>query len=426
METRKLGILAVLGPGILVAATGVGAGDIATASLAGSTVAYAILWAAVLGAFIKFVVNEGLMRWQLATGTTLLEGSVQHFGRAVQWFFLIYLLVWSLGVGSSLISACGVTAHALVPVFRDAQTGRVVWGIAHSLITVVFILFGGFKRFEKLMTALLVVMFASVLVAAVMIRPDWAAVARGLTTPRIPLNIHPEAGQWTLALMGGVGGTLTMLCYGYWIREQGRTGPQYLKTCRFDLVFSYTAIALFGMSMVIIASGMTLTKGRSEEMMIQLGDRLATALGRPMRWVFLAGAWAAIYTSMLGVWQAVPYLFCDFWQLFTHDRPTGDANIRAAVDTRSWTYRGYLFALATIPMIGLTLDFAYVQRTYSLLGAIVMPLLALALLILNGRSDWVGREHRNRPLTVVILIGVLLFFAYAAYVTFRTGKDVLS
>src|SRR4051794_30896022 len=81
--TRKLGILGALGPGIVVAATGVGAGDIASASFAGSFLGYTILWAAVLGAFIKFVVNEGLTRWQLATGQTLLEGASLRFGRPV-------------------------------------------------------------------------------------------------------------------------------------------------------------------------------------------------------------------------------------------------------------------------------------------------------------------------------------------------------
>ena len=108
---RKPGLLALLGPGILVAATGVGVGDIAGAGFAGSKLGYAILWAAVLGAFIKFVVNEGLARWQLATGETLLEGAVLRFGRPVRWFFLVYLLVWSWAVGSALISACGIAGR---------------------------------------------------------------------------------------------------------------------------------------------------------------------------------------------------------------------------------------------------------------------------------------------------------------------------
>src|SRR3954451_11619681 len=148
MPQQKRGILATLGPGILVAATGVGVGDIAGAGFAGSKLGYAIIWAAVLGSFIKFVVNEGLTRWQLATGQTLLEGAVIRFGRPVQWLFLLYLLVWSWWVGSALITACGVAGHALFPVFAHAQTGKVFWGISHSVVAVGIVLLGGFKRFE--------------------------------------------------------------------------------------------------------------------------------------------------------------------------------------------------------------------------------------------------------------------------------------
>ena len=87
--------ISVIGPGLLVAATGIGAGDLATASFAGSHLGTAVLWAALAGAFLKFVANEGLARWQLATGTTLLEGVVRHFGRLTGWFFLTYLLFWT-------------------------------------------------------------------------------------------------------------------------------------------------------------------------------------------------------------------------------------------------------------------------------------------------------------------------------------------
>ena len=42
-----------------------------------------------------------------------------------------------------------------------------------------------------------------------------------------------------------------------------------------------------------------------------------------------------------------------------------------------------------MPVVGLWFNFVYVQKAYSLLGAVVMPLLAVALLILNGKSEWV-------------------------------------
>ena len=79
--------LAIIGPGLLVAATGIGAGDLATAGFAGSSLGAAVLWTVVLGAFLKFVLNEGLARWQLATGETLLEGAVDRLGAPVKVVF---------------------------------------------------------------------------------------------------------------------------------------------------------------------------------------------------------------------------------------------------------------------------------------------------------------------------------------------------
>ena len=415
---RPRGLLALLGPGILVAATGVGAGDIAGAGFAGSRLGYAILWAAVLGAFIKFVVNEGLMRWQLATGQTLLEGMCARFGRPFHLLFGAYLLVWSFGVGASLMSASGVALHGLVPVFEDPAQAKVRWGIAQSVIAVGIVLFGSYRTFERLMTALLVLMVGSVLVAAGMFEHDWAAVAKGLVVPRIPVEAGAAGVQWTLALMGGVGGTLTVLCYGYWIRESGRAGPEDLRVCRIDLGVAYLFTGLFGVAMVLLASGMDLEKGGGEGMMIQIADKLGVILGPPFRYVFLAGAWAAVITSLLGVWQAVPYLFADFWAL-ARGRTAG------AIDGRSTPYRAYLLGLAFIPMLGLFWDFVLVQKAQAMLGAIVMPMLALALLILNGDAARVGR-YRNRPMTVLVLVAVLAFFAYAGYLTVTTGRAILS
>ena len=93
-QPKKANLFAIIGPGLLVAATGIGAGDLATASFAGSILGTAVLWAAVVGAFLKFVVTEGLARWQLATGTTLLEGWVHRLPRFISIYFFIYLLLW--------------------------------------------------------------------------------------------------------------------------------------------------------------------------------------------------------------------------------------------------------------------------------------------------------------------------------------------
>ena len=85
MATGRRKLLAIVGPGVLVAATGVGAGDLATGAFTGSKLGLAVLWVVLVGAGLKFILNEGLARWQLATGSPLLEGCVRHFGQPIRW-----------------------------------------------------------------------------------------------------------------------------------------------------------------------------------------------------------------------------------------------------------------------------------------------------------------------------------------------------
>ena len=99
------GHLRLVGPGLVVAATGVGAGDLVAAAKAGALYGMPLLWTAVIGAVIKFVHAEGVGRWQLATGTTVLEGWVRLFGLPVRIYFFVYLLLWTFIVSAALIAS---------------------------------------------------------------------------------------------------------------------------------------------------------------------------------------------------------------------------------------------------------------------------------------------------------------------------------
>jgi Mn2+/Fe2+ NRAMP family transporter len=373
----------MIGPGLLVAATGVGTGDLATAGFAGSLLGVAILWVVVLGAFLKFVLNEGLARWQLATGQTLLEGAITRLGPVVTIVFLVYLLPWSFFVGAALMSACGVTLDAIVPIFDDRQTAKIVFAAAHSAAGVLIAWLGGFKVFERVMTACIAVMFVTTLVTAALRGPDLLEVGRGLIVPRIP-EASTVGLTWTIALMGGVGGTVTVLCYGYWMREEGRTTVETLRTCRIDLGVAYFGTALFGIAMVVIATGMKLEPGGAD-LIVALAAQLESSLGPVGRWVFLVGAWATVFSSLLGVWQAIPYIFADTCATTAarrgRPRPTW-------VSTKSPVYRGYLLAIAIIPLLHVAQPLREVQKYYAVIGAGFIPT--------AGRGGW-GSSSATGP-----------------------------
>jgi Mn2+/Fe2+ NRAMP family transporter len=405
--SRSSSLSSKIALGLLVAATGVGAGDLITASLAGSAAGLAILWAAVAGALLKWVLNEGIARWQMATSTTLLEGWVKHLGGIVPWVFFIYFLAWSYMVGGALINACGVAGAGLLPI-GDPHTSKIVWGIVHSLAGLAIVRVGGFQAFQKVMSLLAVLMVVTVLLTVVLIRPDWAAVLRGLTVPSLPKG----GSGWLLGVMGGVGGTVTLLCYSYWIRERGRTGKAGVKESRFDLGVAYILTAFFGVAMVIIGSRIHV-EGRGDGVALTLAAQLVPVLGPPGKYVFLLGFWGAVFTSLLGVWQGVPYLFADFLRL--RRAPTMDAGTGGgeAADLKSGrAYKAYLLALAFFPLTLLWFKVQSVQLVYGIVGALFMPFVALTLLILNNRVRLVGPAFRNGRLVNALLAVTLAFFLY--------------
>jgi Mn2+/Fe2+ NRAMP family transporter len=396
--------LAVIGPGVLVAATGVGAGDLATAAFTGSELGVTVLWAVILGAGLKLALTEGLTRFQLATGETLLEGAVRRLGRWVAWIFLPYLLLWSFFVGSALMSACGVTLVAIAPVLEPA-TGKIVFGAASSLVGLALISFGGFRVFERVMGLSIGLLFLVVLILAAHLWPGTGPVLRGL----IPSGKDFGANLgWTVALIGGVGGTLTVLSYGYWIREEGRAGLEELPTCRLDLATGYAVTALFGLAMVVIGAAVELPRGGGAKLIVELGALLEAKLGATWRGVFLLGCFGAVFSSLLGVWQSVPYLFADFFGQIRGTAASGEA-----VDVSGRPYRAYLWGLALIPLAGLFLEFKAIQKLYAVIGACFLPLLAVTLLALN-RERHVG-QARNGPLATLALVATLSFFAFVAW-----------
>jgi len=414
--TRRAPFLAVMGPGMLIAATGVGAGDLAAAGFAGSKLGLAVLWAVLLGAILKFVLTEGLARWQLATGSTLIEGAIDRLGLWIGILFAVYFIPWTYFTCGALINAAGVAADAIVTNLGRAAgadpiaSSKIIFGIAQSLLALGLVWIGGFKLFERVMTVCVGFMFVAVVVTAALTGPDLLQLLRGLTVPTIP-DAGGEGLDWTIALMGGVGGTVTILCYGYWIREQGRTTPDDIRTSRIDLVAGYAMTAMFGVATVVIATGVQV-EGKGLSLLIAMADRLNDDVGPVAKWLFLIGAWAAIFSSLLGVWQAVPYLFADLLRVCGAKLRREPLATRPPVSTKSTTYRIYLIAIAFIPLVSLWRKFDSTTLSYTLMGAAFLPLLAVVLIILNSQKRWLA-QHRNHPGTIVVLILTVVLFVTA-------------
>jgi Mn2+/Fe2+ NRAMP family transporter len=392
------------GPGLVVAAAGIGSGDVVSATVGGANYGVVLLWGIVLGAFFKFVLNEGIARWQLATGTTMVEGWAEHLPGWVKLYFAAYLVLWTVAVSAALTNATGLGMANL--------TGNAIsqpWGaVLHSLVGFAFVLVGGYAGFEKLMKALVGIMGFCILLCAVLTFEDPGATLRGLFVPTIPAG----SGRQVLSLIGGIGGTITILSYNYWMREEGLSGASHLAYVRGDVGIAYLFTALFGISVMLIANqafftaGVTISDGQAVPRMAEMLGRILGPFGAI---AYSVGFWAAVFASLLGVWQSVPYLYADLYGIAKKLPPAERAQLTRV------TSRPYRVALLFITLVPLPFAFLrsplFIIVTFTIVGSFFVPFLAATLLYMNNRVPWTSGVPRNNWPTNVVLLIILALFA---------------
>lgn len=402
----------VVGPGLVVAATGVGAADLVATLVAGAKYGYALLWVAVLGAVIKVVLVEGAGRYSLASGRTIFEGW-RSLGRWTTWYFAPYIVVWGLVYGATAMSSSALPVVALFPGLSLRWTA-----VAFGLAGLAMVWLNSYAAFERITVALVGVMFLAVVGAAGLTVPNLGEVLGGLW-PTIP-----EGSLFNvLSIAGGVGGTITLAAYGYWLREKGWSTPRFMTVMRIDNGVAYLVTGIFVVSMLVVgaellySSNLALEEG--DQGLVQLSDVLKDRYGDGFGVLFLVGFWAASFTSLIGVWSGVSLMFADFVGNL-RGLPSGHPDTR----TGGRWFKAYLLWLTFPPMLLLLLDEPVgLILTYGTLGAVFMPFLAVTLLLLlNRRGEGavadadVPREWRNGWLSNSLMaLCALLFLVLAVH-----------
>jgi Mn2+/Fe2+ NRAMP family transporter len=195
-----------VGPGLLAAAAGVGAGDLVATMVAGAKYGNALLWAALLGTVLKISLAEGVGRWQVVSGATMLDGW-RLLGRWATVFFGGYIVVWGFVYGATAMSAVGLPLNAL---FGGLSVRY--WAMLAGVVGLAVVWMQRYAVFEKFISVLVAFKFVAVVSIAALVGPDIPAMFNGLV-PRLP----DGSVIYVLGLIGGVGGTITMASYGYWV-----------------------------------------------------------------------------------------------------------------------------------------------------------------------------------------------------------------
>ncbi|ARX86127.1 MULTISPECIES: Nramp family divalent metal transporter [Streptomyces] len=404
-----------IGPGIVVAATGVGAGDLVATLIAGSNFGYTLLWAAVIGCVVKISLAEAAGRWHLSTGRTLFDGW-SSLGRWTTWFFVVYVVIWGFVYGAAAMSSSGLPLQALFPDVMDLKW----WAILTGLVGLVFVWFNKYEVFEKVMTILVGIMFVVTVYLAIRVTPNLGDAFAGLL-PVLP--DEKDSILNTLGLIGGVGGTITLAAYGYWVNAKGWTDTGWMKVMRLDNRVAYITTGIFVVAMLFVGAELlhsaNVAIASGDKGLVQLGDILEKEYGTATSKLFLVGFLATSFTSLIGVWHGVSLMFADFVERSRKSKAGADgaalsgAEVASGAREKSLPFRAYLLWLTFPPMILLFEGQPFrLIIIYGVLGAAFMPFLALTLIWLLNSSrtpaEWRNGWLSNGMLAIAGLLFLIL------------------
>jgi Mn2+/Fe2+ NRAMP family transporter len=376
-----------------------------TSLAAGTQFGTVLIWAIILGAVLKFALTEGLGRWYMATKTTILEGW-HSMGWWASIYFMVYLALVTFFFGAAAPSASALATTAMFPGLMPFW----VWAVLHSVVFGFGIcILGRYGIFERVMEIFVGVMFLTVVGLAVLLTPSLGELAMGTIVPRMPEGSLP----FVLAVIGGVGGTFTLVSYTYWVRERGWRQPSWIPMMRTDLSVGYIATGIFMVAMLVIGAELLFANGTSisdEGGLVALSDPISERFGPIASWLFLIGFWAAATSSITGAWNGGAYIFGDLVRTL---RRVPEDQGEEYLSEKGVFFRGFLVWITFPPLLLLTFDEPVaIVIIYASLGALFMPFLAVTLLwLLNLRVE---REYRSGLLSNLVLGAALLLFIYVA------------
>ncbi|WP_198677127.1 Nramp family divalent metal transporter [Aliidiomarina iranensis] len=266
------------GPATLVAAAFIGPGTVVTASLVGANYGYALLWALLFAIAATIVLQEMAAR----IGVVTQQGLGENLRLAVQQPLLrqlfILLVVAAVVVGNSAYQGGNLTGASLgarslwgdltwVTFFReDVRINP--WAVILGGLAAIILWQGQYKRIEKILIALVVLMSVAFLITFALSKPDFRAILTGLFLPSVPAG----ALLTTMALVGTTVVPYALFLHAASARERWFSGENKasdesttaaLTEAKADI---YTSIPLGGLvTLAIISTAASAYFGSNEE-----------------------------------------------------------------------------------------------------------------------------------------------------------------
>lgn len=404
-------LLRAIGPGVVAGAADDDPSGIATYSLAAAQFGTSMLWTAFLTWPLMAPVQMMCARIGMVTGSGLAAALCRKFPRKVVGMAAVALLLANtLNVGADLAGmadAAEMVAKVKSPFFVVAFAAAISWATIRLR----------YEQIARVLKWLCLVLFAYV-VAAIHLKPDWAAVSRAAFIPALPNSKE----QWQM-LVAILGTTISPYLF-FWqaseeveyekaeglktVAERRGATPEEIVDRKFDVGVG-TFFSNFVMFFIILTTAITLhTHGVSPQTSREVAEALRPLAGDFAYWLYTLGLLGVGFLAIPTLTGSAAYAFAEVFRW------------RQGLDEKLQKAQAFygLVLLATILAVIIDLmGINPIKALYwsAIVNGVLSPFLLVGIVAVGSdRKLMAGQPSSRLSIIVVGIVAAIMFVAAIA------------
>lgn len=382
-----------IGPGIVVVAGFIGPGTVTTCFITGASYGYTLLWTVLFSTIATIIIQEMSARVGIVTQMGLSEVLRKKFTSKWVGALLAILIISAVFIGNTAYEVGNITGAVMAYdlVFTNTQKFiplLIIGGISFFLLQS-----GSYKNVEKILIALVLSMSFLFILTAIIVKPNWNEVIKGLFTPFLPNDKN------TLIYIAGLVGT-TVVPYNIYMHSASASekwgNESDVHFSRLDTILSISLGGLVSMCIIVSASATFYGSGTDVVSAKEMANALKPLLGKYADMVMAIGLFSASITS-------------------TITAPLSAAFATSGIlgFNKDMKSKKFKFVWVTVLFVGLVISLFGNSAPTSVIvfsqaaNAFLLPISVVLLMVVCNDKSFMGK-YKNKILSNILGIMVLL------------------
>ncbi len=398
MTKKKEGsVFNLIGPGFITAALVLGPGSLAVASKIGANYEFRLLWIVPLCVVFMAAFTIVSTRIGLSTDRTLIQLIREKYGNTICVI---------IGVGLFIVAASFQAGNSIGAgmVFSEMSgSSSAPWVTFFSAIAIILLFFKSFfKILEKIMIAMVFLMLVSFVITLIISKPDISILVQ-----QLDFSLPRGSEFLTLALIASSFSIAGAFYQSYLVQEKG-WDKNNSKSHERESLSGILILGVITATVMLVAASVLFPQGIQVNSATEMGKTLEPIFGSYATLIFMAGLFAASFSSLIGNATLGGVLLSDA------------LNIGSKLESKNVRYVIMsvivIGALVAVVFGSLPIELIVTAQGFTI---IIVPIIGLMLFLIARDRAKNKLLKLSPPLQILLILGLVVLLILAAANTYN-------